>query len=103
MGRYNRGVAYHLTGNLTQAIEDYTSALKRRPSYAVAYNNLALARRDLADLPGAEQDVQKAIALDSNYAPAFFNSARISMDIGNVAAATTSQDKGKLLTVPGIF
>ena len=44
---YNRGVAHHLKGNLTEAIEDYDQALKRKPSYAPGYNNLALAKREL--------------------------------------------------------
>jgi len=98
---YNRGVAQHLKGNFTAAIEDYNETLKRRPTSALAYNNLALAKRESGDLTGADIDVAKAISLDSHYAPAYFNRATISLGTGNPAAAANFIDKGKMLTLPG--
>ena len=46
---------------------------------------LAIAKRESDDLPGAERDAKKAIALDSKYAPAFFNTAEISLTVGKAA------------------
>jgi tetratricopeptide (TPR) repeat protein len=105
---YNRGVAYQLGGFLSNAVKDYEKTIKERPDYAVAYNNLALAQRDLserdpANLKNAADDAKRATEKDPYYAPAFFNNARILKDVGNLSAAASSQDKGKQLTIPAIF
>ena len=98
--RFNRGVAFHLKGNLNDAIQDYAWTLERRPDTALGYNNLAVAKRQAGDVAGAEQAVTKAVSLDSAYAPAFFNGAKIFVGVGRAANADAYQKTGNTLTIP---
>lgn len=67
----HRGLAYYDSGAILQAVYDYTEALKIDESSMEAYYCRALARVALKNLPGALEDVDKAIRLNANYAPAY--------------------------------
>jgi tetratricopeptide (TPR) repeat protein len=97
---YNRGVANHLKGSLQAAIDDYDEALRKRPSNALAYNSLALAKRQLGDLSGADSDAKESLSLNPHYAPAYYNRATILSSTGDAQAAAHYKDEGKILTVP---
>jgi tetratricopeptide (TPR) repeat protein len=97
---HNRGVAHHLKGSLKAAIDDYDEALKRKASNALVYNNLALAKRQLGDLPGADFDAKESLSLDPQYAPAYYNRATILDSTGDKQAAAHYKHEGAILTVP---
>jgi tetratricopeptide (TPR) repeat protein len=68
---YHRGLTYYDAGELHNAAFDYTQAIQRfpdRPDYCYAR---ALVRLALKNLPGALEDVERTIALNCNYAPAY--------------------------------
>jgi tetratricopeptide (TPR) repeat protein len=69
----NRGVAYRIKGEYDKAIDDFSEAIKLRPSYANAFNNRGVAHRNKRDLNGALADYDQAIRLKPDYAAAFYN------------------------------
>lgn len=76
--------AHYNLGNLLQkqhlypeAIEEYRQALKSRPDYPAAYNNLACARIELGDLAQAEADCLEAVRLSPGFGEAINTWGRI--------------------------
>lgn len=66
---YNhRGIAYYDKENYTQAIADYTEALRLAPTLAEAVNNRAWTRYKAGDLGAALEDANRAISLDDSKA-----------------------------------
>ncbi len=75
-----RGLRYHdETGHETQAVADYTAALKIKPS-ANVYFNRALLLRQGGKVDEALADLQKAVELRPNYGKAWID---ISLILGN--------------------
>ncbi len=60
----NRGRYYHAINENDKALQDYNSALKLNPYYALAYNNRANIYRERGLEDSAFSDYNKAIALD---------------------------------------
>jgi tetratricopeptide (TPR) repeat protein len=60
-------------GDCSQAIGDYTKALKLNPSYPQAYNNRAYTYMRLRDYKDASSDLNKAIEINPNYIQALMN------------------------------
>jgi tetratricopeptide (TPR) repeat protein len=56
-----RGLAYYKSGATLQAVFDYNEAIKLDGENAKAYYFRALAKLTLKNLPGALEDVEKAI------------------------------------------
>ncbi len=77
-----RGYALHSIRAFERAIEDYSSAIDMRPSDASLYNNRGLSRMLNKDHAGARIDLDKSIALNSRYALALFNRARLNQADG---------------------
>jgi hypothetical protein len=50
------------------AIAEYSKAIRLNPKYVVAFNNRAIARRQIGDLEGARADERQAIRLESQAA-----------------------------------
>jgi hypothetical protein len=59
-----RGQVYRKKGDLHRAIADFTKAIERDESNAVANYQRGLARADAGDLAGARDDLDKAVRLD---------------------------------------
>ena len=59
----NRGSAYHETGQIDRAIDDYTEAIRLNPSLGEAFYNRATALAALGKIAEARQDLQQAEAL----------------------------------------
>ncbi|GAB5503342.1 tetratricopeptide repeat protein [Pyruvatibacter sp.] len=78
----NRGVAYKLTGQLDEAIEDYTKALELSPESGDIYTTRANAFLEMAQLDAAINDANKALAFNPNYAAAYFVRGRIFEALG---------------------
>jgi len=60
----NRGRYYHSINENNKALQDYNSALRLNPAYALAYNNRANIYKEKGFFDSALVDYNKAIALD---------------------------------------
>jgi tetratricopeptide (TPR) repeat protein len=75
--------------NWPQARDRLNKAILFYPSYAGAYNNLAVAYAHLGDAGLERQALEKAIALNSHLALAYLNFGRMDLDRGNLPEAIT--------------
>ena len=78
----NRGLARYNLEDYQGSIEDYTEALRLKPSDAVYYSNRGVARLKAGDAKGAVSDFDEALKLNPEYASAYNNrgQARSSLD-----------------------
>jgi tetratricopeptide (TPR) repeat protein len=76
-----------------QAIDQLNKALALYPSYAEAYNNLAVVYARLGDTAKERAAFQKATAANDHFAPAFVNLARLEMKEHNFAGAEADLTK----------
>jgi tetratricopeptide (TPR) repeat protein len=76
-----------------KAIDQLKQALALYPAYAEAYNNLGVVYAHLGDSDNERQALQKAIAANDHFAPAFVNLARMEMKEHNFAAAEAHLDQ----------
>jgi len=60
-------------GDLEAAIVSYQQALKIKPDYAEAYNNMGVALQDKGDLKAAINSYQQALKIKPDYAEAYSN------------------------------
>jgi tetratricopeptide (TPR) repeat protein len=70
-----------------KAIDQLNQALALYPGYAEAYTNLGVVYARLGDSEKEREALQKAIAANDHFAPAFSNLARMEMKEHNFAAA----------------
>lgn len=72
IGAYNnRGVAWHVQGNLDRAAEDYEQTIRLDPTFAPAYLNLGTIRGTKGELDMAIADYNRAIEINPNLSLAF--------------------------------
>jgi tetratricopeptide (TPR) repeat protein len=76
-----------------QAVDQLNRALALYPSYAEAYNNLAVVYARLGDTAKEREAFQKATAANDHFAPAFVNLARLEMKEHNFAGAEADLTK----------
>ncbi len=69
----NRGTAYGYIGELNNAIDDFTSAIKKDSTFADAYNNRGMAYRSLKKHKEAINDFTRAIHFSPSYSSAYCN------------------------------
>lgn len=84
---YNRGIAYADLKNYSQAIEDYTQAIKLNPNYASAYNNRAWTYYLMKNYSNALPDANTAISLNNNDSDLYDTRAQIYKAMGRNAEA----------------
>ena len=65
-------VAYK-KGDYEKAIEYFSEAIDKTPTFADAYNNRGSAKLANEDLPGAITDFEKAVSLDNDFILAKYN------------------------------
>ena len=65
-------VALQGLGDLKGAIDSYTQAIKIKPDYVQAYNNMGNALYEKGDTAAAIDSLQKALKINSNYAEILF-------------------------------
>ena len=70
---YNRGFAYTMDGEYTQAIADYTQVIQLKPDYAEAYNNRGVVYANQQNYTQAIADYTQAIQLKLGDAEAYYN------------------------------
>lgn len=83
--------------NWTQARDRLNKAISFYPSYAGAYNNLAVAYAHLGDADSERQALEKAIALDSHFALAHLNFGRMDLQRGKIPDAMTELNTAEAL------
>src|ERR1700726_4672831 len=75
---------------LGQAIQRLNKAISIYPSYAVAYNNLAVLYARLGDVAREREALQTAISLNDHFALAYVNWGRMNIAAGDFPAAQTA-------------
>ena len=95
----NLGILYRKSGRLDQSEEALKSAVERNGANAVAWNELGATQRLRGEFPDAAASYEKAIAADSNFAPAYRNLGVVSdIYLGDPERALTSLERYKELT-----
>ena len=75
---------------LEAAIDSYKQALKIKPDYAEAYNNMGDALKDKGDLEAAIDSYKQALKIKPDYAEAYNNMGNALKDKGDLEAAIDS-------------
>ncbi len=71
------GLAHLGQGETAEAVQWLERAIRARPQYAPYHLDLALARKQAGNLPGAEAELERAIGLDPYLEEAYFRLAAI--------------------------
>jgi tetratricopeptide (TPR) repeat protein len=95
----NLGILYRKNGRLEQSEEALKGAVERNGASAVAWNELGATQRMRGEFPDAAASYEKAIAADSNFAPAYRNLGVVSdLYLGDPERALTALERYKELT-----
>lgn len=84
---YNRGVRNQMSGNLDQALEDYSRALQNDPTMANAHYNLGLVFRSKGDAVKARAAFQQTLAYAPDMTDARYMLALALLDLHDAVAA----------------
>jgi hypothetical protein len=87
------GIALKATGNFREAVENFQHAIRLKPDFAEAYNNLGNVLNDDGQFNAAVAHFQKAIFLKPDYAEAFNNLGVAHFYQGQIQKALHSYDK----------
>ncbi len=71
----NRGLARRLNGELEQAIDDYSEAIRLKPDYYIAINNRGVALMSKGEFDAAVNDFSRTIELKPDHLAAYYNRA----------------------------
>ena len=83
----NRGQEFLRRGAYAAALQDYNHVLELNPRASDAYLNRAVARQNLGELPGAEEDFDTAWQLDSSNLRALFGRGLLALERGRAKTA----------------
>jgi protein O-GlcNAc transferase len=96
----NSIVLYNIVGasnaglmQFDDAIDSYKQALKIKPDYAEAYNNMGVVLMDKGEPMAAIDSYKKALQFKPNYAEAYYNMGAALQDKGDPVAAIDSYKK----------
>jgi len=92
--------AYRHTGDLSNALKNYRSAIAKDAKFAPAYWGKALAEIDQGNSADALQDFAGAISADANFYPAYLDRALFYSANGNYPRALSDLEQAKLVA-PG--
>ena len=87
------GNCYGAMGHLEQAILCYQEAIKLKPDFAEAHNNIGICLHDLGRPKEAHISYKRALSLKPDYADAHNNIGNIYKDLGQVDKAILSYQK----------
>ena len=76
----SRGVSYRMNGDSSQAMADFSQAIKLEPDNAVAFNSRGNVYADIKQPDQAIADFTQAIKLDRAYGSAYFNRGSVEAD-----------------------
>jgi len=85
--KVDQGIASYNSGNLEQAIQDFTEAIELDPDYALAYFKRAVAFRILGDYEQAIADYDQAIRIDPKESNAYNNRGWCYFNLGDYEQA----------------
>jgi tetratricopeptide (TPR) repeat protein len=95
----NLGILYRKSGHFDLSEEALKKAVERNDASAVAWNELGATQRLRGEFPDAAASYEKAIAADSNFAPAYRNLGVVSdLYLGDPERALTALERYKELT-----
>jgi tetratricopeptide (TPR) repeat protein len=95
----NLGILYRKNGHLDQSEQALKSAVERNGASAIAWNELGATQRLRGEFPDAAASYEKAIAADTNFAPAYRNLGVVSdLYLGDPERALTALERYKELT-----
>jgi tetratricopeptide (TPR) repeat protein len=95
----NLGILYRKSGHLDLSEEALKKAVERNGASAVAWNELGATQRLRGEFPDAAASYEKAIAADSNFAPAYRNLGVVSdLYLGDPERALTALERYKELS-----
>lgn len=95
----NLGILYRKAGHLDQSEEALKSAVERNGSSAIAWNELGATQRLRGEFADAAASYERAIAADSNFAPAYRNLGVVSdLYLGDPERALTALERYQELT-----
>ncbi|MFQ6538217.1 MULTISPECIES: tetratricopeptide repeat protein [Aphanothece] len=80
---FDSGVRRFFSGDKAGAITDYSNAIAKNPSFAMAYYNRGDAKRHLGDYKGAVQDFSLSLKLQPRYAEAWGNRGLAKTKLGD--------------------
>jgi Flp pilus assembly protein TadD len=80
-----------------KAIQRLNKAIAIYPTYAGAYNNLAVVYSRIGDTRQERDALQKAISINDHFAPAYFNLGRMNIKAGNFPDAEVALNKAASL------
>lgn len=83
----DRGVGYHLDGQISAAVVEYQAALTANPGFASAHNNLGIARYALGEVDEAIREFRVALQIDPGLADVHHNLGIAYRSVGRLHAA----------------
>jgi tetratricopeptide (TPR) repeat protein len=92
-----RALGYSLLGQYETAIQDYNTAIRMMPDFAVALNNRAWAYFKWGKSSTGLPDVEKSLRLDPSSYHAYDTRAHIHQSLGDPAAAMRDYEKAMIL------
>ena len=95
---YNcRGTCYHEMGEYDKAIENYTTAIERKPDFAMAYYNRGSAHVKKERFYNAIDDYTKSLSVNPEFAIALWSRGKVYETIGEHAKAEADFEKAKII------
>lgn len=79
----NRAIMHYQLGNLTEAMQDYSSALERDPQHRTSLHNRALLRQFVGELSESISDWDRLISSEPNNYIARYNRALLNIQTGS--------------------
>ena len=77
------GTSLNEKGDLEAAIDNYKQALKIKPDYAEAYNNMGTSLNEKGDLEVAIESYKQALKIKPDYVEAYINLGMTFIEVGN--------------------
>ncbi len=99
---FNQGNYDYDIGNCVKAISDYSISIMLNPTIAQVYNNRAYTFMRMQDYKDALPDLNKALALNSNYVQALMNRGDIHNYYFEIDRKSAIDDYKKVISLGGI-
>jgi len=87
-----QGLIYLRENKLDAAVEAFSNAIEKDPSYAIAWYNLGAAKHQLGELEAARSYLSKAIELEPDLTKAYFERAKVLKELGDKESAIADYD-----------
>jgi len=92
-GYSNRAYLFYKMGDISKALEDFSTAIDKNPNHLQAFLNRGILLSQNKDYEKAIEDFSQAIRLDPFYAPSYNNRANTYLKIGKFQEAVDDFNK----------